>query len=65
MQAYTMQIASKVDPIKYILSKPILNRQLAKWDVILKRRNLVYVPQRAVKGQGPVDFLADHLILDN
>ena len=36
MQAYTVQVISKADPIKYILSRPILNERLAKWAVILK-----------------------------
>ena len=30
MQAYTVQVISKADPIKYILSRPILNGRLAK-----------------------------------
>ena len=36
MQAYTVQVISKADPIKYILSTPILNGRLGKWTVILK-----------------------------
>jgi len=30
MQAYTIQVISKANPIKYILSSPILNGRLAK-----------------------------------
>ena len=56
---------SKADPIKYILSRPILNGRLAKYAVILKQYNLVYVPQKAVKGQALADFLADHPIPDD
>jgi len=33
--------------------------------VILKQFNLIYVPQRAVKGQALANFLADHLIPDD
>jgi len=58
-------VISKADPITYILSRPILNGRLAKWAVILKQYDLVYYPQRAVKGQALADFLADHPILDN
>jgi len=50
MQAHTVWVISKADPIKYILSRPILSRQLAKWVVILKQYDLIYVPQKAIKG---------------
>ena len=50
MQAHTVQVISKADPKKYILSRPVLNGRLAKWAVILKQYYLVYVPQKAVKG---------------
>ena len=41
------------------------NERLAKWAVILKQYDLVYVPQRATKGQALADFLADHPIPDD
>jgi len=44
MQAYTVQVVSKADPTKYILSRPILSGRLAKWAMILKQHDLVYVP---------------------
>jgi len=65
MQAHTVQVVSKADPIKYILSRPILNERLAKWAVILKQYDLVYVLQRAVKGHALADFLVDHPIPDD
>ena len=64
MQAYTVHVVSKADPIKYILSRPVLSGRLAKWAMILKQHDLVYVPQKAVKGQALADFLADHPIPD-
>jgi len=57
-----VQVVSKADHIKYILSRPTLNGQLTKWVVILKHHDLVYVPYRAVKGQALTDFLVDHQI---
>jgi len=65
MQAYMVPVISKADPIKYIPSRPILNGRLAKWTVILKQYNLIYVPQRAINGQALVDFLIDHPIPDD
>jgi len=40
MQAYTIWVIFKVQPIKYILSRLILNEQLEKWPVIFKQYNL-------------------------
>jgi len=64
MQAHTVRVISKADPIKYILSRPVLSGRLAKWAVIFEQYDLVYVPQKAVKGKALVDFLADHTIPD-
>ena len=64
MQAHTIRVISKAHPIKYILSRLVLSGQLAKWAVILEQYNRVYIPQKVVKWQVVVDFLADHPILD-
>jgi len=58
-------VISKAYPIKYILLRPILNGWLTKWAVIVKQYDLVYVPQRVVKGQALADFLADNPIPDD
>ncbi|XP_074277586.1 uncharacterized protein LOC141601220 [Silene latifolia] len=60
MQAYTIHVVSKAEPIKYILSRPVLSGRLAKWAVLLKQYDLVFVSQKAVKGQTIADFFADH-----
>jgi len=44
MQAHIVHVMSKGSPIKYILTRPILNGWLAKWMVILEQYNLVYIP---------------------
>ncbi|XP_074296849.1 uncharacterized protein LOC141627503 [Silene latifolia] len=51
MQAHTIHVVSKADPIKYILSRPVLSGRLAKWAMLLKRYDLVFVPQKVMKGQ--------------
>ncbi|XP_074297443.1 uncharacterized protein LOC141628169 [Silene latifolia] len=53
-------VISKADSIKYILSRPVLSGRLAKWAVLLKQYDLVFVPQKAVKGQAIADFFANH-----
>jgi len=65
MQAHTIRVISKADSIKYILSRPVLSGCLAKGVVILEQYDLVYMPQKAVKGQALADFLTDHPIPDN
>ncbi|XP_074300241.1 uncharacterized protein LOC141631474 [Silene latifolia] len=45
MHAHTIHVDSKANPIKYILSRPVLSGRLAKW---------------AVKGQAIADFFADY-----
>ncbi|XP_074301034.1 uncharacterized protein LOC141632380 [Silene latifolia] len=60
MQAHTIHVVSKADPIKYILLRPVLSGRLAKWAMLLKQYDLVFVPQKAVKGQAIADFFADH-----
>ncbi|XP_074266119.1 uncharacterized protein LOC141588585 [Silene latifolia] len=60
MQAHTIHVVSKADPIKYILSRPVLSGRLAKWAMLLKQYDLVFVPQKVVKGQAIADFFVDH-----
>ena len=62
MQAFTVHLVAKADPVKYILSRPVISGRLAKWAVILQQYDIVYVPQKAVKGQALADFLANHPI---
>ena len=49
MQAHTVQVISKANPIKCILSKLVLSGQLAKWVVILGQYDIIYAPQKGIK----------------
>ncbi|XP_028081100.1 uncharacterized protein LOC114282592 [Camellia sinensis] len=62
---HDVKLISRADPLKYILSRPILSGKIAKWAVILQQFAIEYVPQRAVKGQALADFLAAHPIPDD
>ncbi|KAM1052732.1 hypothetical protein ACFX2J_000318 [Malus domestica] len=55
-----VHIIAKTDVIKYMLSKPMLTGRIGKWILALSEFSFQYVPQRAVKGQAIVDFLAEH-----
>ena len=60
MQAHTVYVISKGEPIKYILSRPVLHKQLTKWQY-----DLVHISHKAIKGQALADFLADHPVPDD
>ncbi|XP_050229171.1 uncharacterized protein LOC126678311 [Mercurialis annua] len=60
MLPVVVYVLSQTDVIKYILSRPYLRNRLGKWAIAMSEFTLVYVPQKAVKGQALADFLADH-----
>jgi hypothetical protein len=60
MLAYVVFIIAQTDVVKYMLSKPILSGRMGKWSLALVEFHLVYVPQKAVKGQALANFLANH-----
>jgi hypothetical protein len=64
MLAYVVCVIAQTDVVKYMLSRPILSGKLGKWILSLVEFNLVYLPQKAVKGQALADFLADHPCTD-
>ncbi|KAL0307937.1 UNVERIFIED_CONTAM: hypothetical protein Scaly_2964700 [Sesamum calycinum] len=62
-QSHSIHLVSKANPLKYVMAKPVLSDRLAKWYLQLQQFEITYVPQKAVKGQVLVDFLADHPML--
>ena len=40
-----------------MLSRPILHGRMGKWSLALVEFHLVYVPQKAIKGQALANFL--------
>ncbi|CAL8084296.1 unnamed protein product [Prunus armeniaca] len=63
MQAFTVYLIARADPVRYVMSKPVLTGHLAKWVLLLNQYEIIYTPAKAVKGQAVADFLADHPIL--
>ncbi|KAM1929819.1 hypothetical protein ACFX13_031327 [Malus domestica] len=62
MHAYTIHLVAKADPVRYVMSKPVLAGRLAEWALLLNQYEIIYVPAKVVKGQALADFLADHQI---
>ncbi|KAF7150604.1 hypothetical protein RHSIM_Rhsim02G0072600 [Rhododendron simsii] len=61
-QAHTVHLISKANPIKYVMTKPVLTDRLARWSLLFQQYEIIYVPQKAIKGQALADFLAYHPI---
>ncbi|XP_070015488.1 uncharacterized protein [Nicotiana sylvestris] len=64
-QAHVVRLISKANPIKFVMSKPVLSDRLARWYLQFQQFEIVYIPQKAIKGQTLADFLADHPIPDD
>ena len=47
-----------MDPAKYIFEKLVLTRRIAWWQVLLLEFDIVYVTQKAIKGNALADYLA-------
>ncbi|XP_070039878.1 uncharacterized protein [Nicotiana tomentosiformis] len=47
------------------MSKPVFNDRLARWYLQFQQFKIVYIPEKAIKGQALADFLADHPIPDD
>ena len=54
-----MRLITKIDPLKYLLSKTALTSHLEKWVMILSEFDIEYVEQKAIKGQAIADQLAE------
>ena len=65
MLAHEIQLIARADPIRYVLSQPVLTGRLGKWAVLMMEFDITFVPQKAVKGQALADFLAAHTVPDN
>ncbi|KAG9458351.1 hypothetical protein H6P81_002859 [Aristolochia fimbriata] len=60
--AHSTNLISRADPLKFIMSRPMLFGWLAKWALLLSEFEINFIPQKAIKGQGLANFLADHPI---
>ena len=51
-------VVCKINIVKYLLNRPVLQGRLMKWAIKLNAFALKYVPLKAMKGQVLTDFLA-------
>lgn len=59
MLSHTVQLISKIDPLKYMLSHTVLIGHLAKWVMLLNEFDIQYVHRKAIKGQDIANHLAN------
>jgi RNase H-like domain found in reverse transcriptase len=50
MLAHKIILISKVDPLKYLMTRPMLTGRLAKWAIIFTKFDITYMPQKTIKG---------------
>ncbi len=62
--AHTTKIVSAMNVMKHMLSQPLLRGRSSKWSIHLLQFDLVYIPQRAMKGQVLADFMLEHPCFD-
>ncbi|KAL0420667.1 UNVERIFIED_CONTAM: hypothetical protein Slati_3089600 [Sesamum latifolium] len=59
-EAYSIRLISRADPVKFVMSRPVLSGRLATWSIVFNQYEIEYVPQKAIKGQALANFLADY-----
>lgn len=57
--SYKVFLISWINPIKCLFEKPATIRRTAQWLMMLSEFDIIYVSQKAIKGQAIADFLAD------
>ncbi|XP_075074627.1 uncharacterized protein LOC142162205 [Nicotiana tabacum] len=59
-RSYTIKLISRVDPVKFVITRPVLFGRLARWFILFNQNEITYTPPKAVKGQALADFLVDY-----
>lgn len=62
----TDSLVSGVNPLKILVTKAgSLNARLAKWSILLEQYDIIFVPQKAAKGQALADLLGAYPLREN
>ncbi|XP_047320588.1 uncharacterized protein LOC124924619 [Impatiens glandulifera] len=63
MQAHTVKLVSRLDPIHHLFQKMLLSPRLTTWMMMMiSEYDIVYIVQKSIKGSVVSDFLADQPI---
>ena len=58
MLAYKVLLIARMDPLKYLMKKPVQDGKIAKWVLLLSEFDIKYMTQNSVKGRAIADHLA-------
>jgi len=62
----TIHVISRVNPLRILMTKSSsLNFKLFNWAILLSQYVMIFVPQKAIKGQAIADFLTAHSVLES
>ncbi|XP_060182142.1 uncharacterized protein LOC132611786 [Lycium barbarum] len=64
LSVFTTHLISQMDRLRYIFWQPMPIGKLAKWQMLLSELDIVYVAQKAIKGQALADLLAESPVDD-
>ncbi|CAL2270465.1 unnamed protein product [Prunus armeniaca] len=56
--AYKLHLIVKSDPVRYLLTRPVLSGRLARWLLQLSEFDITCTTPNAIKGQAVIDMLA-------
>ncbi|VVA33944.1 PREDICTED: LOW QUALITY PROTEIN, partial [Prunus dulcis] len=56
--AHKLQLVVKSDPVRYLLTRPVLSGRLARWLLQLSEFDIVCTTPKAIRGQAVIDMLA-------
>ncbi|BFG30001.1 hypothetical protein CerSpe_162750 [Prunus speciosa] len=56
--AHKLQLVVKSDPVRYLLTRPVLSGRLARWLQQLSEFDITCMTPKAIKGQAVIDMLA-------
>ena len=65
MLSHSIQLLSRMDPMKYLFEKPALSGKLARWQLLLSEFDIIYITQKSIKGRAIADHLAAHPLPSN
>ena len=57
MLAFKVLLIARMDPLKYLMEKPVQDGKTAKWVLLLSEFDIKYVTWKSVKGRAIVDHL--------
>ena len=65
MTKYSVQLVSRLDPLRYLFDLLVLTSRLMRWLVLLKDFDIQYVTQKCIKGNVLADHLASLPVIDS